>query len=84
MEDGVADSHQHLDGNRNHARNHELRRLARTSCHRLGKKSEIGRSPLPHEEAVIFYTPVIKVTVIKVIKDSGFSKYPSTSLYLIK
>ena len=32
MEDGVADSHQHLDGNRNHARDHELRRLARTSC----------------------------------------------------
>ena len=22
MENGVADSHQHLDGNRNHARNH--------------------------------------------------------------
>ena len=28
--------------------------------------------------------PVIKVTVIKVIKDFGFSKYPTTTLYLIK
>ena len=28
--------------------------------------------------------PVIKVTVIKVIKDFGVQKYPSTSLYLIK
>ena len=28
--------------------------------------------------------PVIKVTVIKVIKDFGGQKYPSTSLYLIK
>ena len=28
--------------------------------------------------------PVIKVKVIKVIKDFGFQKYPSTSLYLIK
>ena len=28
--------------------------------------------------------PVIKITVIKVIKDFGFQKYPSISLYLIK
>ena len=28
--------------------------------------------------------PVIKVTVIKVIKDFGFSKYPPISLYHIK
>ena len=26
----------------------------------------------------VFINPVIKVTVIKVIKDFGFSKYPST------
>ena len=31
-----------------------------------------GRSPLPHEEAVIFHIPVIKV---KVIKDFGLIEY---------
>ena len=35
-------------------------------------------------KVTVIKVTVIKVTVIKVIKDFGFSKYPPTSLYLIK
>ena len=94
LENNSSDSHQHTDRYRYYARSNELHGIKK-KIDRSPHYEESGHfrstENSGHEGSkslrVIFNPPkipVIKVTVIKVIKDFGVQKYPSTSLYLIK